>query len=99
MKLYTNSRRVVRQWILRNSQSCQQMVQLMSETMERRPSVAEYLKLRWHLIVCTWCSIYLQQIRFLRSGLRFQASPGHKPEPTPSLSSEARQRIAAKINR
>jgi hypothetical protein len=88
-----------RQWILRKLQPCQRMVPLMSESMERRLGVAEYLKLRLHLIVCAWCTRYLKQIRFMRRGLRLRSSMDqNKSEPALSLTPEAHQRIAKKLN-
>jgi hypothetical protein len=98
MKAFINARRVVRQWILRKLQPCQQVVPLISESMERRLGVAEFLRLRMHLIVCAWCARYLQQIRFLRTGLLSQSSLDLNSERTSSLSKEARQRIAKKLN-
>jgi hypothetical protein len=42
------------------------MVSLMSESMDRRLGIRERLELRLHLIVCTWCARYLNQIKFFR---------------------------------
>jgi hypothetical protein len=46
------------------------MVPLMSESMDRRLSLREWLQLRLHLAVCAWCARYLKQIKFLRTLLR-----------------------------
>jgi hypothetical protein len=48
------------------------MVPLMSESMERRLGIWEQLQLKLHLLVCTWCVRYLEQIKFLRQLLREQ---------------------------
>ena len=68
------------------------MVPLMSESLERRLSMREWLTLRLHLLVCAWCARYLRQIRFLRSVLRGRQAI--TDELAPSLATDARERIA-----
>ena len=53
------------------------MVSLMSESMDRPLGVSERLQLKLHLIVCTWCVRYLDQITFMRQLLR-EEIPNHK---------------------
>lgn len=76
------------------------MVPLMSESMDRRLGVLEYLKLNLHLLVCAWCARYLKQIKLLGSVLRLPLPLDESPgETAVSLSPEARQRIAKALNR
>lgn len=71
------------------------MVPLMSESMERRLDVFEYLELKLHLLVCTWCALYLKQIKLLGRVLRLTVT-----EPPDSvLTPAARQRIAESFER
>jgi hypothetical protein len=70
LKVYLKIRRVVRRQLLRSQQPCREMVPLMSESMERPLSVSEQLRLKLHLIVCTWCARYLEQLNFFRQLLR-----------------------------
>jgi hypothetical protein len=51
-------------------QPCRNMVPLMSESMDRRLRVDEWLQLKLHLAVCALCARYLKQIKFLRQLLR-----------------------------
>lgn len=70
----------------------------MSESLERRLGLIEYLKLRLHLWVCAWCMTYLKQIKFLRRLARrqeFTAAIGHASPVT--LPAEARQRISKSL--
>ena len=100
MKIYTTTRRAVRQWLLRKLQPCSQLVPLMSESMDRRLSVWEYLELKLHLLVCVWCARYLKQIELVGCILRLPLPPGEAAsEPAVSLPPEARQRIAKALNR
>lgn len=75
------------------------MVPLMSESMERRLGVLDYLELRLHLLVCTWCDRYLKQIKLVRRALRLPSPIDETTgEPSKSLAPEARQRIAKALN-
>ncbi len=95
MKIFFTVKRAVKRWLLRTLQPCRQMVALMSESMERRLSLGEFLKLRLHLLVCAWCARYLRQIKFVRSLLRGQR--GTKTEMVPALAADARDRIAQSL--
>src|SRR5262245_15472612 len=95
LKAYRKIKTQVRRWLLQLSEPCRQIVPLMSESMDRRLGIREHLKLRLHLIACVWCWRYLKQIKFLRQLLL--ESHNTKIHSTSSLSSEARERIAASI--
>ena len=71
------------------------MVPLMSESLERRLSIRERFGLRLHLLVCAWCALYLEQIKFLRHVLRGRASATTKLGLT--LPAEARHRLAKSL--
>ena len=72
----------------------------MSESMDRRLGIFEYLGLRLHLLVCAWCARYLKQIELVGCILRLPLPPGETAsEPAVSLPPEARQRIAKALNR
>src|SRR5215471_18874422 len=88
-------KRIFRRWLLRSLQPCRQVVPLMSESLERRLSMREWLGLRLHLMVCAWCARYLRQIKFLRSLLRGPRMT--KTELVPSLAADARERIAKSL--
>jgi len=68
-----NFRRSLRHFLLYRQKPCRDLVPLMSESLDRRLSVREWLGLRLHLYVCAWCARYLKQIKFLRSLLRSQS--------------------------
>ena len=94
LKAYTNTRRAFRRRLLRTLQPCQEVVPLMSESLERRLSGVEYLKLSLHLWVCDWCKNYLKQIKFLSSLLRQRTlTAANDKASRVALTVEARQRI------
>jgi len=94
LKAYINSKRAIRRRLLRALQPCQEMVPLMSESLERRLGVLEQLQLKLHLMVCAWCARYLKQIKFLRQLVRQRTFAAATDTASPlALSVEARQRI------
>ena len=69
----------------------------MSESMDRQLKLSELVRLRLHLVVCAWCSRYLKQIKILRLVMH---SPAQQiAYSATALSFEARQRMAAALNR
>lgn len=70
MNPYQKIRKAFRRWLLRSLKPCSYMVSLMSESMDRPLGIGERLQLQLHLIVCTWCVRYLDQINFMRQLLR-----------------------------
>jgi hypothetical protein len=74
------------------------MVPLMSESLDRRLDVLEYLKLRLHLIVCAWCARYLKQIKFLRRLFRERTFAAVLDKASPvALPAGARERIGRSL--
>lgn len=83
---------------MRTLQPCQVMVPVMSESLERQLGVVERTKLRLHLLVCTWCALYLKQIKLLRQAVSQREFPTADDNANPlKLSDEARQRISESL--
>ena len=73
-------KRIIRRWLLRTLKPCSYMVGLMSESMDRPLGIGEMLQLKLHLIVCTWCARYLDQINFMRKLLRQEPLTKTRPD-------------------
>jgi predicted anti-sigma-YlaC factor YlaD len=43
--------------------TCQEITELVTDYLERRLSLRDRLRLRWHLGLCRHCRAYMQQIR------------------------------------
>jgi hypothetical protein len=97
--IYINTRRAVRFWLLRRLQPCNQMVPLISESLDRRLTFAERVKLRLHLLVCAWCARYLKQLKFFRAIFKLKSDHSDPGPAAHLLSSEARARIVAALSR
>ena len=76
--------------------SCHRATELLSKRHDAPLTSRERLALRIHLLLCTWCRRYGNQITVLHEALRLRAADG---EPAgPSLSPEARKRIRAALD-
>ena len=71
------------------------MVPLMSESLDHPLNLIERLKLKLHLLVCTWCARYLKQIRMIRDVLHQRNDVDELDHH--NLSSDARQRITQSL--
>jgi len=63
----------------------------MSQSLDRRLSVIERLKLKVHLMICAWCTRYLRHIKLL--GRVLEMGREECDIPSFSLSDNARKRI------
>lgn len=76
----------------RRTLSCNEIVQSISNSMERPPSLRQRLSIRLHLLICKWCFRYQKQIRFIHNILG--DNPEKVGETAPgALSPEAQERI------
>lgn len=97
-KAYDNLKHSVRYFLLRRLPTCQQTVEKISQSMERKLSPGESIKLKLHLWICAWCQWYLEHLHIIRDAARAKAeSPDLSSVSGPVLSSEARERIKRKL--
>ena len=93
LKLYDKLKHAVRYWLLRNLPACQQTVETISQSMERRLSLRESIKLKLHLWICVWCQWYVEHLHLIRDTARAQATEASSA----TLSNEARERIRRRL--
>jgi len=97
LKLHDKLKHAVRYWLLRNLPACQQAVETISQSMERRLSFRESVKLKLHLWVCVWCQWYMEHLRLIRDTSRAQATKAPDLMTSATLSNEARERIRRRL--
>lgn len=75
--------------------TCKEVTQLISESMDRDLPVWQRISMRFHLLMCKFCSRYEKQLLFIRKAIRrlTHIIEHDSSQPTPPLSSEARERI------
>ncbi|HET9788685.1 MAG TPA: hypothetical protein VFP47_16215, partial [Pyrinomonadaceae bacterium] len=66
LKLYDKLKHAVRFWLLRTLPTCQQTVETISQSMERRLTVGERIKVKLHFWICVWCQWYMEHLQLIR---------------------------------
>jgi hypothetical protein len=99
IKAYDNLKHSIRFWLLRKLPTCQQTVQSISQSMERKLTARERINLKLHLWICAWCQWYLEHLLLIRDAARAKGLESLEPDSLsgPTLSSEARERIKRKL--
>jgi hypothetical protein len=93
-------RRKLRRWLLRRLPTCQDLVPLISESLDRELPLRGRLILKLHLFACMRCVRYLRQLLLMRAALRTKAaSMFDKDRAELSMSAEARERITRALNK
>jgi hypothetical protein len=93
LKLYDKLKHKIRFWLLRTLPTCQQTVEKISQSMERRLTLGERIKLKLHLWICAWCQWYLEHLHVIRDAARAKGDELPDLSSGPALSDEARERI------
>jgi hypothetical protein len=93
VRLYDKLKHAIRFWLLRHLPPCEQMVQTLSQSMERRLSFLERIKMKLHLWICAWCQWYLEHMLVIRDAARIKGCDLPEMDRRPGLSAAARERI------
>jgi len=98
LKAYDKLKHAIRFWLLRKLPTCQQTVEKISQSMERKLTLRERIDLKLHLWICAWCQWYLEHLQLIRDTARAKGTESPDLESmSPSLSAEARERIRRKL--
>ena len=79
--------------------SCKEVTELLSQSIERRLSLRETLRLRMHLLVCDACARFKRQMEFLHAAARAYAQRGMSTARQWVLARTARERIRGRLQR
>lgn len=97
LKLYDKLKHAVRFWLLRTLPTCQQTVETISQSMERRLTLTERIKVKIHFWICVWCQWYMEHLQLIRAASRAQAAEAPDQMSGATLSNEARERIRRRL--
>lgn len=98
LKAYDKLKHAIRFWLLRKLPTCQQTVEKISQSMERKLTLRERIDLKLHIWICAWCQWYLEHLQIIREAARAKGAESPDLESVgPSLSADARERIKRKL--
>jgi len=99
MGLYKTIRHEIRWFLLHRLPTCERMLPLYSQSLERQLTIRERVVVYLHNLVCVWCQWYVEHLRFLRASAKEQGSVGGAEKLSNSirLASDARERIRQRL--
>ena len=97
LKAYDKLQHSIRYFLLRRLPPCQQMVETISQSMERKLTLRESINLKLHLWICAWCQWYMEHLHIIRETARAKADEPPDLMSGAGLSSEARERIRRRL--
>jgi hypothetical protein len=99
-KTYDKLKHSIRYWLLRKLPACQQTVEKISQSMERKLTIREQISVKLHLWICSWCQWYMEHLEIIHDAAlaKGAASSDLQPASTPALSAEARERIKRRLS-
>lgn len=88
-------------WLAGRLPPCRDITEMVSQSLEEKPTLWQRFIIRLHFSICIWCSRYSNQLLFMRQSLRQQSDDSIKEtdEQTDALPAEARERLKRALNR
>jgi hypothetical protein len=94
-QLFKKLRQTCRYWLLHRLPTCEDLLPVMSQQLDRKISIRQRIALNLHLFVCKWCLDYSKQLSFMRDAVRIEANRINEN----SLSSEAKERMKRSLTK
>jgi len=87
-------------WLAGKLPPCREITEMVSASLEEKPSLRERLLIRLHFSICVWCSRYRDQLLFMRETVRQTPdSDEEADDKSTTLSPEARERLKRALSR
>jgi hypothetical protein len=102
MKLFTRAKMEASFWLGRRLPTCEQVLPVLSESLERKLTLRERVMLRLHFLICVYCLRYLKQLRLIRNAVRARSQRMNQEDSAaaaPALSEQARERLKRALER
>jgi hypothetical protein len=80
-------------WVWRNLPKCQEMVKIITASIDDKLSWREWVLMKVHLLSCDPCINFLKQIKFIRTALSYSDERLGQDDKSVKLSNEARARM------
>jgi hypothetical protein len=99
MGLYDKIRHEIRWFLLHRLPTCEAILPVLSQSLERRLGLRERIVVYFHLLVCVWCQWYLDHLMMLSSTAREygRAERAEDLSASARLAEEARERIRKRL--
>ena len=79
--------------------NCKEVTRRVSESLDRDLPIHQRVGIRFHLLMCKFCSRYRKQLLFLRELAHWKAEPDEERDASVRLPTEARDRMKQAMGR
>ena len=88
-------------WLGRRLPTCEEVLPVLSQSLERKLTLRERVTLRLHFLICVYCIRYLKQLRLMRASIRARSEQIEADDsaPAPALTEDARDRLKRALER
>ena len=83
----------IKRWVSNKAESCKSVAPLFSYALDRKLTVSERLRMRFHLMLCTACNNYVANLGFMSRVFHHHGEKIERDENTRPMSSDAKDRI------
>lgn len=93
----TNLKLKIKKWISQKAEQCRTVAPLYSFALDRRLTLIERFRMRFHLLTCNACTNYVENLNFMRKVFQTQKAEIEAEKLHTTLSDEVKERLKRKI--
>jgi hypothetical protein len=82
-------------WLGRRLPTCEEVLPVLSQSLERKLTVRERVTLRLHFLICVYCNRYLKQLRLMRASIRARSWSRSMDAASPAMPTRPAARAAS----
>lgn len=86
-------------WLGRRLPTCEEVLPVLSQSLERKLTLRERVTLRLHFLICVYCIRYVKQLRLMRASIRARSEQIETGDSAPVLPEDARERLKRALER
>ena len=87
----------IKRWISQKAEQCRTVAPLYSYALDRRLTLIERFRIRFHLLTCNACTNYVDNLNFMHQVFQTQEQQIESEKLHVTLSDEAKERLKRKI--
>jgi formate dehydrogenase maturation protein FdhE len=87
----------IKKWVANKAEQCKNVAPLYSYALDRKLTLLERFRIRFHLLTCNACTSYLKNLNFMHDVFHTQAEQIESENLHVSLSQDAKERIKANL--
>lgn len=87
----------IKKWISNKAERCKNVAPLYSYALDRKLTVVEKLRIKFHLLTCNACTSYVTNLNFMHDVFHTQEEQIEAEKIHNTLSDEAKERLKEKL--